>query len=98
MPSSQALADEVTNNIGAIGYYGMGYLSPSQKPIDVSVDGVTFVPPTIENVLNKTYPIARPLHMFSRDNISAAAKAYIEWIMGEGGQAVVAAQDFVPLS
>ena len=98
MPSSQALADEVTNNIGAIGYYGMGYLSPSQKPIDVSVDGVVFVPPTIGNVLNKTYPIARPLHMFSRDNISAAAKAYIEWIMGEGGQAVVAAQDFVPLS
>ena len=97
MPSSQSLADEVANNTGAIGYYGMGYLSPAQKPINVSVDGVTFVSPAVENVINKTYPIARPLFMYSRDSISAAAKAYIEWILGEEGQAVVAAQDFVPL-
>ncbi len=97
MPSSQALADEVTNNTGAIGYYGMGYLSPAQKSINVSLDGVTFAAPTIENVINKTYPIARPLFMYSRDSISAAAKAYIEWILGEEGQAIVAAQDFVPL-
>ena len=97
MPSSQALADEVTNNTGAIGYYGMGYLSPAQKPISVSLDGVAFVSPTVENVINKTYPIARPLFMYSRDSISAAAKAYIEWILGEEGQAIVAAQDFVPL-
>ena len=97
MPSSQALADEVTNNTGAIGYYGMGYLSPAQKSINVSLDGVTFVSPTVENVINKTYPIARPLFMYSRDSISAAAKAYIEWISGEEGQAIVAAQDFVPL-
>ena len=75
----------------------MGYLSPAQKPINVSVDGDTFVAPTVENVMNKSYPIARPLHMFSRDNLPEAAKAYIDWIMGDGGQAVVAAQDFVPL-
>ena len=97
MPSSQSLADETANNTGAIGYYGMGYLSPAQKPINISVDGDTFIAPTIENVINKSYPIARPLHMFSRDTLSEAAKAYIDWIMGDAGQAVVAAQDFVPL-
>ena len=35
MPSSQAIADEIATNPGAIGYYGMGYISPKQKTIFV---------------------------------------------------------------
>ncbi len=37
MPSSQAIADEVSNNENAIGYYGMGYISPGQKVISISL-------------------------------------------------------------
>lgn len=62
LPSSQAIADEVANNIGTIGYYGMGYISNKQKPLAISKDDKSqAVEPTIDNVVKGLYPISRPL-------------------------------------
>src|SRR3989338_3702239 len=62
MPSSQAIADETAQNENAIGYYGMGYISPRQKVIAVAKDANSnFIEPTIENVKTGAYPISRPL-------------------------------------
>ena len=38
MPSSHAIADEVAGNENAVGYYGMGYISPRQKVMAVAKD------------------------------------------------------------
>ena len=47
MPSSQAIADEVASNENAVGYYGMGYISPQQKVIAVAKDAKSpFIEPT----------------------------------------------------
>ncbi|MGB4521100.1 MAG: phosphate ABC transporter substrate-binding protein, partial [Candidatus Omnitrophota bacterium] len=66
LSSSQAIADEVAGNLSAIGYYGMGYISKKQKPLDIAKDEKSeYDSPTIENVINGRYPISRPLFFYT---------------------------------
>jgi phosphate transport system substrate-binding protein len=96
--SSQAIADEVAQNEKAIGYFGMGYISPKVKPIAVGkTDAGPFVEPKPENVVNHTYPISRPLMFYINGEPAGAIKEYLDFVMGPEGQQIVKDQDFVPL-
>jgi len=98
LPSSQAIADEVAHNRQAIGYYGMGYLSPRQKAIAVAQTvSQPYVPPTIDAVRNGTYPIARPLFFYTRGDHSELMQLFLEFVLSPDGQRIVPEQDFVPL-
>jgi phosphate transport system substrate-binding protein len=98
MPSSEGISAEVRQNPNAIGYDGLGYVTPDQKVIAVSpAEGQPFVLPSVENVKNGTYPIARSLYMYSAGQPTGALKDYLEWIGGPQGQAVVTQLGFVPL-
>lgn len=98
MPSSQAIAEEVSANENAIGYYGMGYISPGQKTIAVgkSKDG-PFTEPTIENVKANTYPISRPLYMCTKGEPKGRIKDFIDFVHSKEGQEIVKKLDFVPI-
>ncbi|MBN1526244.1 MAG: phosphate ABC transporter substrate-binding protein [Candidatus Omnitrophica bacterium] len=98
MPSSQAIADEVTNNENAIGYYGMGYISPAQKVIAVAKDASSpFVKPTIENVKANTYPISRPLYIFTNGEPKGVIRDFMDFAFSKEGQEIVRKTDFVPV-
>jgi phosphate transport system substrate-binding protein len=98
MPSSQAIADEVANNENAIGYYGMGYMSPRQKVIAVAADAKSpFIEPTIENVKSKTYPISRPLYLYTKGIPQGILKDFIDFVFSPAGQEIVKKTDFVPI-
>jgi phosphate transport system substrate-binding protein len=98
MPSSQAIADEVSNNENAIGYYGMGYISPGQKTIAMgkSKDG-PFIEPTTENVKTNIYPISRPLYMCTNGEPKGSVKDFIDFVHSKEGQEIVKKLDFVPI-
>lgn len=99
LPSSQAIADEVAQNPNAIGYYGMGYISPKQKPILVAKDESSeYIPPTIENVRNGRYPISRPLFLYTQGEPQGLIKKIIDFILSQEGQEIVLETDFVPLN
>jgi len=98
LSSSQAIADEVAGNSVAIGYYGMGYISSKQKPVSVAKDDKSeYVKPTIENVLNGTYPISRPLLVYTNGTPSGIVKKFVDFALSEEGQEIVLATDFVPV-
>lgn len=98
MSSSQAIAEEVTGNENAIGYYGMGYISPAQKTIAVSKTKTgPFTEPTIENVKANVYPISRPLYMCTNGEPKGAVKDFIDFVHSKEGQEVVKKLDFVPI-
>ena len=98
LPSSQAIADEVRQNKAAIGYYGMGYISPDQKAIEVSKDaGSAPVPPTEEHVIKGDYPISRPLYLYVNGEGSPEVKKFLDYVLSSEGQAVVSEMDFVPI-
>ena len=97
MPSSQAIADEVAHNSSAIGYYGMGYISPAQKALSVSTGAGAGVAPTTENILNGSYPISRPLYFYTHGKPGSDLQGFLDFTLSEEGQKIVSEMDFVPL-
>ncbi|OGW93007.1 MAG: hypothetical protein A3G36_06235 [Omnitrophica bacterium RIFCSPLOWO2_12_FULL_45_13] len=98
LPSSQAIADEVAGNPAAIGYYGMGYISPKQKPVAVAKDEKSeYVEPTIDNVLSGKYPISRPLFIYTNGEPKGLVKKFVDFILSKEGQEIVLKTDFVPI-
>jgi len=98
MPSSQAIADEVAQNPGAIGYYGMGYISEKQKPIKIAQDKKsTYYLPTAESVITKKYPISRPLYLYINGEPQGIVKDYLDFVLSEEGQRLVKMLEFVPI-
>ena len=83
----------------AIGYSGMGYATSHVKMLEVATtDDAPYYAPNLENVLAKTYPIARPLYMYSLGEPTGEVKAYLDWILSEEGQQIVEKLGFVPLT
>jgi len=98
LPSSQAIADEVAHNQGAIGYFGMGYISQKEKALAIAKDdGSPFVQPTIENVVSQDYPISRPLIMVTREKPQGLVADFLDFVLGPEGQQLVVKIDFVPV-
>ncbi len=98
LPSSQAIADEVAQNTGTIGYYGMGYISNKQKAVMIAKDeNAEYVPPTIENVASGKYPISRPLFLYTNGEPSGLVKKFVDFCLSKEGQEIVLKTDFVPV-
>jgi phosphate transport system substrate-binding protein len=98
LPSSEGISVEVRQNPNAIGYDGLGYVTPDQKVIAVARDeGGDYVMPTIESVNSGTYPIARDLYMYTAGEPTGAVATYLDWIMGDEAQEIVRELGFVPL-
>lgn len=97
MPSSEGISTEVRQNPNAIGYDGLGYVTPDQKMVAVARDAEDpYVLSSIETVNDDSYPISRPLYMYTAGQPTREIKAYLDWILGEG-QALVPKLGFVPL-
>jgi phosphate transport system substrate-binding protein len=97
MPSSEGISAEIRLNPNAIGYDGLGYVTFDQKMIAVaSQAGGPYVLPSVATVNDSTYPISRPLYMYTAGEPVGAIKAYLNWVLGEG-QALVPELGFVPL-
>ncbi len=97
MPSSEGISSEVRQNPNAIGYDGLGYVTHDQKMVAVALDAAgPYVLPSVETVNDGSYPIARPLFMYTAGKPTGHVKAYLEWVRGEG-QKVVPELGFVPL-
>ena len=98
MPSSQGISAEVEQNPNAIGYDGLGYVTAAQKTIAVARTAAgPYVLPSVRTVLDKSYPVSRPLFMYTAGQPTGAVKAYLEWVMGTG-QMLVRDVGFVPLA
>ena len=98
MPSSEGISNEVRQNPNAIGYDGLGYVTSDQKVVAVAKDAASpHVLPSAATVNDGTYPISRPLYMYTAGEPQGEVKVYLDWIVGPEGQAVVPTLGFVPL-
>lgn len=77
---------------GAIGYVGLGYLSNKVKAL--SVNGIF---PSEATVRNGSYPIARPLFMYTNGNPAGLSEQFIQFILSKEGQNIVRNNGFVPV-
>jgi len=97
MPSSEGISVEVRQNPNTIGYDGLGYVTSDQKVVAVGKEaGGPYVLPSIATVNDGSYPISRPLYMYTAGQPSGEIEAYLDWVRGDG-QALVPKLGFVPL-
>jgi phosphate transport system substrate-binding protein len=97
MPSSEGISEEVRQNPNAIGYDGLGYVTPDQKTIAVASGAQgPYVLPSVETVNDKSYPIARSLYIYSNGQPKGVLKAYLDWVLTDGQEQVLDL-GFVPL-
>lgn len=81
----------------AIGYSGMAYAMPGVRALKISKKkGEPGFAPTVESALDKTYPIARPLYLYTRGTPTGPTREFIDWTLGEAGQQVLKDIGFVP--
>jgi phosphate transport system substrate-binding protein len=98
MNGSKDVVDLISKTPNAIGYSGMGYATPLVKHLKVSKKkGEPAVEPTIATTLDKSYPIARPMFMYTAGEPTEQIKKYLDWIVSDAGQKIVAETGYVPL-
>ena len=98
LPSSEGIISEVRDNPNAIGYDGLGYVPKDLKKIAIAQKtGEPYVLPSIATVNDKTYAIARDLYMYTNGEPTGIIKDYLDWILSDEAQQIVAELGFVPV-
>lgn len=98
LPSSEAIINETSTSESAIGYDGLGYITPKVKTIAVAAkSGDPFIQPSRETATNRTYPVWRFLYMYTGFKPRGEVKAFIDFALSEKGQKIVEEMGFVPL-
>jgi phosphate transport system substrate-binding protein len=95
--SNGAIQVSVAMNPNAIGYVGLGYIDPSVRPVDLSVNG-TGVAPTIANIVGGAYPLARDLSFVTNGEAGGLAQDFIAFTLSDEGQAIVEQEGFAPVT
>ncbi len=90
--SNQGVAQTVAQTPGAIGYIGLGYLTSRVKP--VLVDGVGCSKATI---IDGSYPLARPLQMYTPGEPQGQVRDFLNFILSAEGQKLAEEEGFVGL-
>jgi len=99
LPSSEGIGVEVRQNPNAIGYDGLGYVTPDMKTVAVSLrPGQPYYSPTVETVNAGEYPIARDLYIYTAGEPQGQIKAYLNWILSPAAQEIVLELGFVPVT
>ncbi|MCP4539232.1 MAG: phosphate ABC transporter substrate-binding protein [Chloroflexi bacterium] len=97
MPSSEGISAEVRQNPNAIGYDGLGYVTHDQKMVSIARGaGDSYILPSVATVNDGSYPISRPLYMYTAGEPTGQVKEYMDWLLSDG-QLLVLELGFVPL-
>ncbi len=97
MHGSKDVVDLVENTPCAIGYSGLAYATDHvSMPCVMTNEGGDCVEPTIATAVDGSYPIARPLFMYTAGEPQGAVREYMDWILSQEGQCVILERGYAP--
>lgn len=98
MSSSQTVYDEVLQNPNALGYVGMGFVDAKIKVLSIAVDeNSKYIYPSRDTVIDGSYPISRPLYLYTDGKPKGIVEMFIENALSDEGQKIVVYTGFVPI-
>ena len=90
--STAVMLTSVAGDRYAIGYVSLGSLNNSVKA--VKIDGAEA---TVANINNGSYKISRPFNIAVKDELSSAAQDFVNFIVSDEGQKVIAANKYIKI-
>jgi phosphate transport system substrate-binding protein len=97
LPGTAAVVNAVSKDKFGIGYGGLAW-DKGVKPLAVKKDAKTpGVTPSMETVINGTYPISRELYWFFNGSPTGDLKNFLNWALSPDGQKLAQESDYVPL-
>ena len=98
MHGSKDVVDLVEKTPCAIGYSGLAYATDHIKMVCiVSEDSGDCVDPSTATAIDGSYPIARPLFMYTSGEPTGAVKEYLDWILSDVGQCIIQDKGYAPV-
>lgn len=97
MPATGAIIQSVSQTKGAIGYVGLAYVSDRVKTLAVSYDNEHYATPNLENALNKTYPVVRPLYYYYNKENEQSVMPLIRFVLSKEGQEIIKKSGYIPV-
>jgi len=98
MHGSKDVVDLVEKTPCAIGYSGLAYATDHLKMVCISKGGDdACVSPSVATASDRSYPIARPLFMYTNGEPQGAIKDYMDWILSDAGQCILKKKGYAPV-
>ncbi|MBL4689361.1 MAG: PstS family phosphate ABC transporter substrate-binding protein [Nannocystaceae bacterium] len=98
MHGSKDVVDLVGSTPCAIGYSGLAYATDRVKMPCIKKGDGACIAPSRTTASDGSYPIARPLLMYTRGKPQGAVKAYLDWILSDQGQCIIRDKGYAPAS
>jgi phosphate transport system substrate-binding protein len=89
---TNVMMTNIAGNRYGIGYISLGSLNRTVKALDIGG-----VKATVENVKNRSYPVARPFNIATKGEPKGLTKDFIGFILSREGQAVVVSQGYIAI-
>ncbi|VAX11048.1 Phosphate ABC transporter, periplasmic phosphate-binding protein PstS (TC 3.A.1.7.1) [hydrothermal vent metagenome] len=98
MHGSKDVVDLVEKTPCAIGYSGLAYATDHVKLACVFKAGGDCISPSVATASDGSYPIARPLFMYTDGEPKGAVKEYMDWIRSDAGQCIIVGKGYAPIN
>jgi len=98
MHGSKDVVDLVDKTPCAIGYSGLAYATEHAKLACISSKGAACINPSVATASDGSYPIARPLFMYTNGEPKGEIKNYMDWIRSDVGQCIILKKGYAPIS
>lgn len=97
MHGSKDVVELVEKTPCAIGFSGLAYATDHiATPCISKAEGDKCVAPSVKAAVDRSYPIARPLFMYTNGEPKGATKKYLDWILSDTGQCIVQKKGYAP--
>jgi phosphate transport system substrate-binding protein len=98
MLKPEDVLEYVMNNFCAIGYGPLTPAASQIKPLCISSrKDQQCVMPNVETSVDDSYPLTRPLYIYTNDNPKAEIKNYLDWILSDEGQCLALKKGYTPV-
>ena len=94
---SKDVVELVSSTPCAIGYSGLAYATDHVKMPCLETGDGACVEPAVASASDGSYPIARPLFMYTRGEPEGALKEYMDYIMSDEGQCIILEKGYAPI-
>ena len=87
----------MTQSDAAIGMLSIAWLNDDVKGLSVALSNGEIVTPTLANVKNGRFPIVRDLNIVVRNDISASAQDFVNYLLSPKGQSFVEQSGYITI-